>query len=157
MSSVPTDRATAKNDFVNIYNPTNAQVDLTGWQLEFALGGTHTIGSFTLDPGYTFLAAGPTWTGSFDEMMGSSPKNTDELRLKNPGGTVIDEVHIGPNPDELPILARRAVSQLLKALWLHRHRRLAGRLRAPIPLNSPNSLDGGLRLLVGSSRGRFRR
>ncbi len=67
------------------------------------------VTDFTLNPGATFLAAGPTWTGSFDEVMAWSPKNTDELRLKNPGGTVIDEVHVGPNPDELPILSRRAV------------------------------------------------
>ena len=104
--------ATYKNDFIELYNPTNSDIDLTGWKVEYG-SATATIGSFNQftqlnglikTNGYFLIQQAPgdnkdnlcidlptpDLTGKLN-MSGTNCK----VRLVDNKGTVIDLIGVG--------------------------------------------------------------
>ncbi|MBB3112195.1 2',3'-cyclic-nucleotide 2'-phosphodiesterase (5'-nucleotidase family)/predicted extracellular nuclease [Paenibacillus phyllosphaerae] len=104
--------APLKNDFIELYNPTNQDIDLTGWQIEYASAtgawptsgsNIHTLTSGTIKAGGYYLvqeAAGASTTAaalpSPDQSGNLAMGGTNgKIRIKDNSGSLVDQVGYG--------------------------------------------------------------
>ncbi|MBE0642747.1 MAG: lamin tail domain-containing protein [Bacteroidetes bacterium] len=99
----------AVGEFVEIYNPTNSPVNISGWKLEYrsasgsSYNGLVTVSEGTMMPPKSyFLFAGPTWSGtpSADAAWGASGMaDNGGLRITTASGAEVDRVGFGTGND----------------------------------------------------------
>ena len=98
------------NEFIELFNPTAAAIDITGLQLRNHAGSDFlTVSAFSLQPGQHYLVGGLGYSGSLDQTYASGgPTNTGAIELWDPVGlTQIDYVDVGISPPALPSLGQR--------------------------------------------------
>lgn len=99
----------AVGEFVEIYNPTNAPVDISGWKLEYRSAAGTSYNALTtvaqgtvMPPKSYFLFAGPTWSGTpaADAAWGASGlADNGGLRITTAASVAIDRVGFGTGND----------------------------------------------------------
>jgi Lamin Tail Domain/Divergent InlB B-repeat domain len=105
ISAVQIAGAVASNDFVKLYNPTSAAIDMSGWKLH-KKSETGTDYSLKVFPTGSVIAAGQsfTWansTGGFSETIGANVSSTETLSpdnsvaLMDTSGRIVDAVAWG--------------------------------------------------------------
>lgn len=110
ISEIQTDGATAGDEFVELYNPTENAIDLTGWRLtrkNQAGTSANLVASISgiIQPGGYYLIARPTYDGAVlpDEAYSatsSSFTNTGTVLLFSDAGvTLVDKVGMGTATD----------------------------------------------------------
>ena len=86
-----------KNIFIELYNPNNTAVDLTGWYIfrndTSFVTSTILSGKGILAGGY-FLATrqGSSWDSLADLYFDGTLNDNDKISLKNPNGDIVDEI-----------------------------------------------------------------
>jgi hypothetical protein len=107
ISQVQTGGVTASDEFVELYNPTNTNIDITGWSLKRKTAmqtgiGTTLVASLsgTISPHTYFLIVSPQYTGSvhgdISYSSGSTIGATDNtVLIYNNDNTPIDKVGMG--------------------------------------------------------------
>lgn len=92
----------ASDEFIELFNPSNLPVDLTGWKIYRSNGAGvttlhHTISSVVLQPGQHFLmtrSGASTYSGNVvgDELLNVGVTNDGGLALVMPDNTLVDAV-----------------------------------------------------------------
>ncbi|HVA96054.1 MAG TPA: lamin tail domain-containing protein [Candidatus Acidoferrales bacterium] len=113
ISQVQTGSTAASDEFVELYNPTNTNIDLTGWSLKSKTAsqsgsGTTLVASLsgTVSPYSYFLIVSPEYTGSVSrDFMYSSGShigatNNTVLIYDNTNTTPVDKVGMGSAADK---------------------------------------------------------
>lgn len=92
---------TTSQEFIELYNPTDTDVDVTGWKVEYITASGATVKSLVtlqgvlMSNGFALLAT-PEFGGSADFLFGASLSGTaGHVRLLNAAGQVIDLVGWG--------------------------------------------------------------
>ncbi len=129
VNEIQTAGQTSKDEFVELYNPTDASIDVTGWRLtkKTATGNeanlVSTFSSMSIQPHGFLLIAHPTdYKGSVSPDLTYSTSNTiaDDntvILYRDAGDTIVDLVGVGkatvrdgtpaPNPDAGQSITRR--------------------------------------------------
>lgn len=92
------------DEFAEIFNPTGSPISLNGYELrkEGNSGTEYTFPNIDLAPGQSYLIAGNSYPGAFDDTH-SGFGNGDGIELYDTiGDTIIDVLVIGSSPPDLP-------------------------------------------------------
>jgi phosphatidylserine/phosphatidylglycerophosphate/cardiolipin synthase-like enzyme len=99
----------AVGEFVELYNPTNAPVNISGWKLEYRSAAGSSYNALTtvpegkiMPPKSFFLFAGPTWAGTpAADVAWSSSGLADNggLRITTAASVAVDRVGFGTGND----------------------------------------------------------
>lgn len=93
-------------EFIEIYNPCNAAIDLTGWKVGYRSAtnvnpppppDSTTLITFTMSipaRGY-LLFGGANYPGVVDGKLGASMAQSGSMGLRDPGGAIVDSVAFG--------------------------------------------------------------
>jgi hypothetical protein len=103
INELQTAGASASDEFIEIFNPCNAAVDMTGWKIGYRSAGNNKGGADTalfsfpantmIQPGGFYVAAGMAFTGKADAMYASGmAAGGGAIGLKDPNGNVVDSV-----------------------------------------------------------------
>jgi len=97
------------NDFVELFNPTSATIQLSGLQLRRGGVSFLTLSTFALQPGQRYLVGGSGYAGPTDQTYTSGgPDSSSVIEIWNPSpGQVVDDVDIDQSASGLPMLAQR--------------------------------------------------
>jgi hypothetical protein len=99
--------AGGNDEFVEIFNPTQASIDITGWTLvrsssSGVISVRHTFGSVTLAAGQYYLVAGTSYDDSVPADVvasgGLGIATDGGLALRNASSVIVDQVGMSPAP-----------------------------------------------------------
>jgi hypothetical protein len=101
--------ADAKDEFVELYNPNNSDVDLSGWYLHRKTAGSQSWSTYAssrlfsektiLAKGYFLIARTDFYANLGDIFTDSSITNDNSFALKNPNGEISDKLGFGDASD----------------------------------------------------------
>ncbi len=93
---------TLRVEFLELYNPGSAPLDLAGWKFDQGITYTFPAGATIAAGGYAVVAENPAalqttygYAGAYGPWTGSLQANGETITLRNPAGEVADQVSYG--------------------------------------------------------------